>query len=250
MVQTQFAGVPSDDCPAILATGQADARLIFLSLSRREPEGRDVEYLVWHTMDHRPEQYRIAGLRHSLRVVSTPECRAARAASVAEFDAVDHVVAYMFTDPRSVPPFHDLYVALCDNGRFEPKLPPVGFVVGDCAGRGAAPRVVVGADVVPWRPMTGAYVLIEDGQESSADFVNVPGVAGVWWFDGIDFPAPFQGSAKGRQITVCYLDEDPLVTAEAMAVVLAKRWAEGRTRGLLAAPFHTVVPFQWSRYLP
>jgi len=73
-VRTQFAGMPSDDCPAILATGQTNAHLIFLSLSRREPAGRDVEYLVWHTMDHRPEQYHIAGLRHCLRLASTPEC--------------------------------------------------------------------------------------------------------------------------------------------------------------------------------
>ena len=98
--------------------------------------------------------------------------------------------------------------------------------------------------------MTGAYVIIEEGRESSADLVDVPGVAGLWWFDGIDIPAPFQGSCKGRQITVCYLDDDPLVTAEAIVPVLAGRWAQGRVKGLLGAPFQTIVLFEWSRYLP
>jgi len=114
----------------------------------------------------------------------------------------------------------------------------------------AARRVVVGADVVPWRPMTGAYVVIEEGRESSADLVDVPGVAGLWWFDGIDIPAPFKGSCKGRQITVCYLDDDLLVTTEAIVPVLAERWAQGGAKGLLAAPFHTIVLFEWSPHLP
>ena len=249
-MDTAFAGTPSDVCPPILATGTTDARLVFLSLSRREAVGRDAEYLAWHTMDHRPEQYRISGLRHSLRVVSTPECRAARAASVAEYDDVDHVVAYMFTGPEPIPAFHQLYHALVDNGRFEPKLPPVGFVVGECQGRVAAPRAVIGADVVPWRPMKGLYLIIEEGRAPAEDLIDVPGVAGIWWFDGIDSPAPFQGTAKGRQITMCYLDDDPLVSAAALAERLAKRWKGGAVKGLLAAPFHTVVPFERSRYLP
>lgn len=245
-----FAGTPSDACPAILATGRTDANLVFLSLSQREQAGKDLEYLVWHTMDHRPEQYRIAGLRHSLRVVSTPQCRAVRAASTAEFDAVDHVIAYLFTDPEAMPSFHALYTALCDNGRFEPKLPPVGFVVGDCAGRSAAPRVVVGADVVPWRPLLGIYLIVEDGQSPADELVDVPGVAGVWWFDGIDCPAPFNGSSLGRQVTLCFLDQDPVETATPIAEVLARRWNKGGVQGLLAAPFHAVVPFDLSRHLP
>jgi hypothetical protein len=56
-------------------------------MARRHPEGRDAEYLRWHTLDHRPEQHRIAGVRASLRLVSTPACRAARAYSDERFDA-------------------------------------------------------------------------------------------------------------------------------------------------------------------
>lgn len=173
-----------------------------------------------------------------------------RAASKPEFDAVDHVVAYLFTGPESIPAFHELFLALCDNGRFEPKLPPVGFVTGECIDRRAAPRVVVGSDVVPWRPTTGVYLMIEEGQAPVEGLVAVPGVAGVWSFGGIDAPQPFQGSSRGQQITLCYLDDDPVATARALAPIMAERWASGAARGLLAAPFHTLVPFEWSRYLP
>ena len=74
-------GTPSDECPEILATGSTDVTTIYTSLSKRHPEGRDADYLEWHSLDHRPEQHRLAELRASFRMVSTPACRAARAAS-------------------------------------------------------------------------------------------------------------------------------------------------------------------------
>src|SRR5262245_55257279 len=89
-------GSPSDDLPELLAYGRGDTATVVVSMSARHPEGRDAEYLEWHALDHRPEQHRLEGLRGSLRVVSTPDCRAARAASEAPYDDVDHVVAYLF----------------------------------------------------------------------------------------------------------------------------------------------------------
>src|SRR6202012_2958544 len=91
-------GTPSDDAPAILATGHNDIGVVFVSMSGRHPEGRDADYLQWHSLDHRPEQYRLAALRSSVRIVSTPACRAARAASDKRFDATDHVMTYLFKD--------------------------------------------------------------------------------------------------------------------------------------------------------
>ena len=82
-------GTPSDSLPDVLATGTSDASFVFLSFSSRDPDGRDAEYIAWHSLDHRPEQYRLAGIRNSIRLVSTPRCRAARAANAAPFDAVD-----------------------------------------------------------------------------------------------------------------------------------------------------------------
>ena len=76
----KLVGTPSDRLPDVLATGASDANFVFLSCSGRDPDGRDAEYIEWHSLDHRPEQYRLAGVRNSIRLVSTPAARAARAA--------------------------------------------------------------------------------------------------------------------------------------------------------------------------
>ena len=58
-----------------------DITTVFVSMSARHPDGLDADYLQWHSLDNRPEQHRLAALRSSLRLVSTPACRAARAVS-------------------------------------------------------------------------------------------------------------------------------------------------------------------------
>ena len=162
----RLSGTPSEQLPDVLATGSTDVTFAFISLSAREPDGRDAEYLAWHSLDHRPEQYRLAGLRNSLRIVSTPACRAARAASVDRFDPVDHVMTYLFTDPGPIPRFNDLGGALHNGGRMPLRLPSVEFMTADVAGKAASPRAVAGADVIPWRPARGVYLIIESGQAS------------------------------------------------------------------------------------
>ena len=79
-------GTPSDEVTEILATGSGDITTMFVSMATRHPEGTDAEYLRWHTLDHRPEQHRLSAVRASLRLVSTPACRAARAVSTSRFD--------------------------------------------------------------------------------------------------------------------------------------------------------------------
>src|SRR3974390_718701 len=107
-----LVGSPTDDVPAILATGRTDVTTIFVSMSARDPEGRDAQYLEWHSLDHRPEQYRLSARRPSLRLVSTPACRAARAVSHERYDAVDHLMTYLFTDVAGLSPFNALGVAI------------------------------------------------------------------------------------------------------------------------------------------
>jgi hypothetical protein len=243
-------GTPSDELPQVLATGSTDVRLAFISLSAREPQGRDAEYLTWHSLDHRPEQYRLSGLRNSLRLVSTPACRAARAASSERFDAVDHVMTYLFSDSAALPLFSELGGALHEGGRMPLRLPTVEFMTANLTGKVAAPHAVAGADVIPWRPAKGVYLIIETGDVPADSLAEVPGVAGVWWYHGELAPAPYSTDSRGMQITYCYLDDDPVATAERLAVHLRQRWASSDAVGLLAAPFHTLVPFDWSRYLP
>jgi len=243
-------GTPSDQLPGVLATGQTDIGLAFVSLSARDPNGRDADYIEWHSLDHRPEQYRLAGIRNALRLVSTPECRAHRAASVGQFDAVDHVMTYLFTDAGALPAFGALGAELNKGGRMPLRLPSLGYLTGNLAGKTAAPRAVAGADVIPWRPAHGVYLIIEDGHAAPADLVNVPGVAGVWWYHGSAAIAQFAADASGRQITYCYLDADPVLTAARLGELMQRRWVSGAIKGLLAAPFYSVVPFDWARHLP
>ena len=243
-------GTPSEQLPDVLATGRSDAEFLFLSMSAREPDGRDAEYIEWHSLDHRPEQYRLAGLRNAIRLVSTPAARAARAASTGTYDAIDHVMNYQFNDGSAIPGFNDLGGALHVGGRMPLRLPSLGYLTATRAGMIAAPRAVAGADVIPWRPTLGIYLLIEDGHRPADDLVDAPGVAGIWTYHGGVAPQPYGGDSIGKQITYCYLDADPVAVAAELGERVRQRWVDGTVTGLLAAPFYTVVPFEWSRYLP
>jgi hypothetical protein len=242
-------GTPSDQLPAVLATGTTDIRMIFVSMAARERDGRDAAYLEWHSLDHRPEQHRLAGLRQSLRVVSTPACRAARACSAPHYDAVDHVMTYFFADGAALDQFKVLSNAL--GGDRRPfRLPSVQSAYFRLAGKVANPRAIAGADVIPWRPAQGIYLIVERGAESPAALSEIDGIAGIWWHEGGAPPAPDFADTAGIQVTYCFLDDDPVVTAGRLRAPLERRWASGRAVPLLAAPFHTIVPFQWDRFLP
>jgi hypothetical protein len=248
-----LGGAPSDAVPAVLAHGRTDVRVGVLSMSARAPDGGDAAYLAWHGLDHLPEQHRIAGLRHGARWVSTPECRAIRAACTRRFDAVDHVVQYLFAEPIdvSLATFFDLGADLGAAGRMPVRLPSVELAGYEWAGAVAAPRVLAGADVLPWRPARGVYLLIESGATAPvAPLLAVPGVAGAWRYTGTGSRHERFASTEGLRLDVCYLDDDPVVTAARLAPVLAERWASGDTVPVLAAPFVTVVPWAWDRALP
>jgi hypothetical protein len=243
-------GTPSELLPDVLGTGETSAKFVFISLSGRHPEGRDADYIEWHSLDHRPEQYRLPQLRHSIRLVSTPACRAVRAASIGSYDDVDHIMTYMFTDPVSIPNFFVLGDALNVGGRMAIRLPSIGYLTADLDGKLAAARAVAGADVIPWRPALGVYVIIEQGHASPAPLIDLPGVAGIWWYQGAVAPAPFDADSRGLQVSYCFLDSDPVAAAAKLGEAMQARWASGVVKGLLAAPFFAVVPFEWNRHLP
>ena len=245
-----LVGTPSDSLPDVLATGASDAEFVFLSFSGRDPDGRDAEYIAWHSLDHRPEQYRLAGVRNSIRLVSTPACRAARAANAAPFDQVDHIMTYQFADQSSMPAFTELGAALDRGGRMTHRLPSVTYLTANRQGMLAAPRAVAGAEVIPWRPALGVYVLIEEGNMSPEALLDASGVAGIWWWQGFAEASGMGVHSPGKQVTYCFLDEDPVACAAALGELARARWAGGAVKGLLAAPFYTVVPFDWDRNLP
>ncbi len=247
----ELPGTPSDDAGAVLALGRSPIELVYVSMSTRHPDGRDAEYLRWHFSDHRPEQYRLDTIRASLRLVSTPGCRAARAASDARFDATDHVMNYFFSDASGLKPFHDLGRELGKVGRIPELLPPVERGVYAFDGIAAAPRVKVGADVLPWWPAAGVYLLIERGTASAGPLVEVDGVAGAWWAaTAADVPEGYSLAVPGDQLTYLFLDDDPVAVAARVRPVLEQRWSDTGSVGLFAAPFYVADAHHLTDRLP
>jgi hypothetical protein len=255
MTTRNLPGTPTDDADGVLACGGSVIDLAYVSMSARHPEGRDADYLRWHFTDHRPEQYRLETIRASLRLVSTPECRAARVASDERFDATDHVMNYFFSDASGLKPFHDLGRELGKVGRIPELLPSVERGVYAFDGRVAAPDAKVGADVLPWWPAAGVFVLIErlegTASASPAPVVEVDGVAGAWWgASATDVPERYSLAQPGDQLTYLFLDDDPVAVAERLRPVLEHRWADTGAVGLFAAPFHVAHADELTRHLP
>jgi hypothetical protein len=243
-------GTPSDEIDEILATGRGDITTLFVSMATRHPEGTDAEYLRWHTLDHRPEQHRLSAVRASLRLVSTPACRAARPPNDRRFDAIDHVMTYFFTDRHGLKGFYELSEALGAADRKVPLLPPVQRGVYTVHEKAAAPRVKIGADVLPWWPVRGVYILVETGSTTPTHLVDAEGVAGVWSATSQSVDPKLVSAGAGQTISYCFLDDDPVLTARRLLPVLQKRWSEGDVEPLFAAPFYTVVPHEWDRLVP
>lgn len=243
-----LAGTGSDAVPAILDEGDSGIGTLFISLSERHSEGADADYLRWHSLDHRPEQYRLAALRASQRVVSTPRCRAARAASHPDFDAVDHVMAYFFADLEGLEGFGRLARALDDAGRMPFVLNPVQRGVYSVEQRLADPAGKAGADVLPWRPALGVYLLLEQNAAPVSELIDIEGVAGLW--SATSVASPFASAGADQALTWLFLEDEPVAVAERLKPVLTKRWQQRNIQPLLAAPFHTLVPWEWDRYLP
>lgn len=246
------------DTVRLLVVPVHDVSFAVLSMSERHPDGLDDEYLDWHLLDHLPEQYQIEGLRLGQRWLSTDACRAARAVEVAPFDRVDHLVGYLFggeVDP-ALDTFFELGAALNRAGRMPISLPRVGVTGWEATGRAAAPRVLVGADVVPWRPHRGVYVIVEsidaggdDGAHQLDGLVEVDGVAGVWRYRDGGARHERLLAIDGAHLTICYLDGEPSAVAPGLAERLRSRWTDGAITPLLAGPFDVVLPFT-ARRLP
>jgi len=239
---TELPGTPSDNVTAVLETGDGGISTLFISMATRHPSGSDADYLRWHTLDHRPEQHRLAALRASLRLVSTPACRAVRPVSHERFDPVDHVMTYFFTDPNGLKGFLELGKALRDAGRIPTLLPPVERGVYEIHSKASAPHVKVGADVLPWWPLQGVFLLVEKGTAPATGLLDVDGVAGVW--------SASADESSGQCITYCFLDDDPVDTALRLQPLLARRWQDSHVEPMLAAPFYPVAPHEWERHLP
>ena len=241
-------------------------KLGFFSISHHAPSGDDRPYLAWHQMDHMPEQYQLPGLLLGQRWVSTPRCREARAGAAEGWDAVGHVVCYLMGNPvdETLDEFFILGRQLAEQGRLSLSLPSQYLGGLRLLEAVASPRALVSAEVVPFRPHRGVYVIIDepDGsvpqdealQRIHADIlpelVALPGVAGAWSYatsPRIRRPAFSEGRLR---IVVCYLDEDPATVGARLSPVVDRRWSSVPSRLLLAAPLESVVTLDLDRFGP
>jgi hypothetical protein len=229
----------------------------FFSLSRRSPDGDDRSYLAWHQLDHMPEQYLLPGLVLGQRWVSTPACRAARAAEEGGWAEVDHVVCYLMGEPvdRTIDDFYALGRTLAEAGRFSHSLPAHyrGGLVLEATW--AAPRVLVSPAAVPFRPHRGIYLIVEEyprglgggalDQPPTPEWFDllatVPGVAGAWRYRRSPAVSRPRFSDGDVGMTVCYLDDDPSTVGKRLAPRLAERSAGPAARLVLAAPFESMM---------
>lgn len=268
------------------------ADLAFFSFVELTDASSHGDYNRWHQLDHRPENLALPGVAWGDRWARVPEPDAAPASALNTSSALttdgtssgadalagtDYVAMYWFRSPteESVTAWNDLGEASFQWGR-GPIIPGVrrpllGFfrpVKGY-----AAPRVLVGPDVLPYRPNRGLHLTLTryakpHGLDTHSCFtwedtrlipelLTVDGVAGAWTFS-FSHPQqhgtlPFKGSFAeppgGLRIRMLYLDGDPGPTGEAV------RQAERRISAgpdappeagqvLFSSSLSTIIPWQ------
>jgi hypothetical protein len=232
------------------------------SLSASTPDGDDSRYLRWHQLDHLPQQYSIEGVLHGARWVSTPECRAARPVQSDRLAPVNHVVHYLMSEPvdRTVDEFFALRDRLIEIGRFPERLPNRLVAGVTVVGRYAAASAEVSADVIPFRPNLGAYLVIERAadpevstpvpwhDDTVAALLALDGVAGMWTFAPSGL-RPDEFSRSGYSVGLLYLDDDPVAVAPGVNRLLKARWdADDAIAPALGAPFVTLRPWTWDEH--
>jgi hypothetical protein len=241
----------------------------FFSLTGGALSGDDAAYLRWHLLDHQPEQYSIPGMRLGTRWRADDECVALRLAATDELDPVRHAVGYFMTDPveATLVAFSQLGRRAAETGRYPE--PATSHLLGafHLQEGYAAPRVLVSAEAVPFRPHRGIVLLVEaigDGDVAAwarwhhtdhvPDLLSVDGVAGVYAFRSSTLlgVGPDQGQRFGmpmwdpghRYVTVVYLDDDVAATTARLADPLRQRWTSGAVSPELAGPFRSMVTYE------
>jgi hypothetical protein len=241
-------------------------KLGFFSLSHHSPGGDDRAYLEWHQLDHMPEQYQLPGLLFAQRWASTPACEAVRAAAVEDWAKTAHVVCYLMGNPldETIDEFFTLGRALAEMGRFSQSLPKQYLAGLRLLDAQASPRALISDEVVPYRPNRGIYLIVEEPTDAGLQdqyiqrmhtdvlpaLVSVPGVAGALAFGTSPAIRRDTFSPGSYRITTCYLDDDPATVGARLAPVLGSIWEDAPVRPLLAAPFESMMIWDWNRFAP
>jgi hypothetical protein len=246
-----------------LAARANRVKLGFFSFTHASPTGDDRPYLEWHQLDHMPEQYRLAGLVLGQRWASTPECRRARAAEVEGWSSVEHAVCYLMGEPvdETVDDFLHLGRELAEVGRYPQVMPSHYRGALPLVEAAVAPRVLVSSQVVPFRPHRGVYLVVDEPESSrdeelvrvmradaAPELLSVPGVAGVWSYATSAAMRRRMFTEGDLRVTVCYLDDEPAAVAGQLSETVDRLWALQPARLLLAAPFESVLRWDWEHF--
>ncbi|HVC68979.1 MAG TPA: hypothetical protein VNC61_01820 [Acidimicrobiales bacterium] len=225
----------------------------FFSFTEITDPSEHRSYNEWHQLDHMPEQYPLPGMAFGQRWVSTPACRAARVVDGPLLGAVHYVTLYLMAEPveETLEQFQALGGQLRAVGRFHQHRRALLSGPFDVDTVAAAPRVMISAEAVPYRPNRGAYFVVEARTPESAGAGSVdadvllgcPGVAGVWSFVS-DTERRGVWRPGRHRVTVCFLDTDPLdVSASLDELVGHGRPGAGAV--IHAGPVETVTPWRW-----
>lgn len=237
-------------------------RAAFFNFTAPAPEGDDISgYLRWHALDHMPEQYQLPGILLGTRWLADRECRQAQISGAGNLAEVGSVVNYLVTEP--VQSTHDDFMELGPRlalmGRFPQGRPSLQLSMPALLRWYSSPRVQISAEVVPFRPHRGAVVVVEEptGNESDGDparwqswlhaehypaLMELPGVAGAWMYRSSRLWHLHADCRRDRHdVTVVYLDDDPVKSVGTLTPLLEKRWASGGVRPLFAGPLRSVV---------
>jgi hypothetical protein len=221
-------------------------------------------YNEWHQMDHLPEQYPIPGIAWGQRWVATPACQALRlGAALAD---TQYVALYLITDPvgPTLDEFEEVGHRLGELGRFHRQRRSHLFGAWHMLEASAAPRVLISAEAVPFRPCRGVYTIVEEPAdpadaetwvqqvhaERTPEILAVPGVVGLWAFATTPLWTNPRWQTGRTRVTVCWLDEDPCTVAAALGPVVERHWAGAPVQPMLAGPWETITPWEWSWFDP
>jgi len=231
----------------------------FFSFTEVTDPAEHRSYNAWHQLDHMPEQYPLPGVVFGQRWVSTPACRAARAVDGALLAPIHYVTLYLMGEPldETLREFRALGEELHAAGRFHEHRRSRLSGPFDVTAMAAAPRVLVSAEAVAFRPNLGVYVVVREpdagaaagdtgdtGDTGDGALLGVDGVAGVWTFAAGERFAGHRWRPGRRAVTVCYLDREPLGVAGALGerVVASSTVA---SPVVFAGPFETITPWHW-----
>jgi hypothetical protein len=246
----------------------------FFSFGELTDSTKHPEYNAWHQLDHRPENLALEGLYYGERFVCSPDCAQARGTAEPPFQNLHYFTYYLLRQPvaQTLREFFDLGAWTSYMGRG----PDLGYVLRHFTGQFlplkgyANPRVLVSADVLPFRPTRGILLHLWEVLEPASldardllawyDQVHIPdllackGVAGVWTFTADPGQTRSSGLpwSLGRRVHLFFLDEDPLQVVADIRAHAAEWRTAGRLRdnaqsmrNLYYGPLRTIIPWQW-----